>query len=102
MAGAAYLGGAIGFDGENITRLSKQSTPKGAFILKAIGALLGLAAFITDIVLVAPNLQNPETGDFDITGIAATNFTAFAIVTAAGIIGLTFFFILSHIKTKNN
>lgn len=102
VAGAAYLGSAINFENETLTRISKQNTPKSSFVLKTIGSLLGLAAFITDIVLVAPNLQNPETGDFDITGIAATNFTAFAIVTAAGIIGLTFFFILSHIKTKNN
>jgi len=63
---------------------------------------LGLAAFITDILLVAPNLQNPETGDFDITGIAATNFTALIIVTVIGAVGMTIFFVISHLKTKSN
>jgi len=102
VAGAAYLGGAIGFDGENLTRLSKSNSSKSGFALRAIGALLGLAAFITDILLVAPNLQNPETGDFDITGIAATNFTALIIVTVIGAVGMTIFFVISHLKTKSN
>jgi thiamine transporter len=100
LAGAMYLSGAIDFNGENLTRISKQNETKKGFILKAIGSFLGLAAFITDILIVAPKLQNAETGDFDITGIASVNFTALIIVTVAGAVAMALFFALSRIKSK--
>lgn len=102
VAGAAYLGGAIGFDGETITRISKQNATRNGFILKAIGWLLGLAALITDILLIAPHLQNAETGDFDITGIASANFTAIIIVTAVGALGMAILFVLSRFDSKHD
>ena len=42
------------------------------------------AALIFDIVSVFSKLQNGETGEFDITGIASVNWLAVVIVSAVG------------------
>ena len=99
VAGAAYLSTAINFEGENLVRISKQKTSKKVLVFKSAGLFVSLAALIADVLLIAPNLQNAETGDFDITGIVNTNFTALIIATAVGLLGLVFFFLLSG---KNN
>lgn len=100
VAGAAYLSGAISFEGEKLTRISKENTPKSLFCLKAIGALGALAAFIADILLIAPALQNPETGDFDVTGLSAVNFTAVIIIALAGAIWFAVFQLICRQKAK--
>lgn len=99
VAGAAYLGTAINFEGEKLVRIPKQKTSKKIFVLKSAGLLVSLAALIADVLLIAPNLQNAETGDFDITGIVKVDFTALIIATVIGFFGLIFFFLLSR---KNN
>lgn len=102
VAGAAYLSSAINFEGENLVRIAKENTPKSAFYLKAIGALGALAAFIADILLIAPTLQNPDTGDFDITGISSANFTAVIIITLVGALWLGAFYLFFAKNQKNN
>jgi hypothetical protein len=44
-----------------------------------------MAALIFDVGAVFSKLQNGETGEFDITGIAEVNWTVVAIVTAVGV-----------------
>lgn len=100
VAGVAYLSRAINFEGENLTRISKESTAKSVFYLKAIGALGALAAFIADVLLIAPSLQNPETGDFDVTGIANVNYTAVIVITLAGALWFTTFYFVCREKSK--
>ena len=102
VAGAVYLTKAINFESENLARISKENTPKNQFYLKTIGALGGLSAFVADVLLVAPNLQNPKTGEFDITGILATNFTAVIIITLAGALWMSVFYLFCRLKSKNN
>lgn len=92
VAGAAYLSGAINFGGETLSRTKKETTSKGAFYLKSIGALGALAAFVADVLLIAPSLQNPKTGEFDITGITSVNFTAAGIVALAGMVWFGIFY----------
>ena len=102
VAGAAYLARAINFKDAGLSRIAKENAPKSHFYLKLIGAFGALAAFIADILLVAPNLQNPDTGDFDITGISATNFTALVIITVAGVLWMSAFYLICRLKSKNN
>ena len=83
VIGAAYISGAIGLSGDNLTRIAKKGN-KPTFILRAVGMLLGASAFITDILLIAPHLQNPDSGDFDITGIINVDFKLVTIVTVLG------------------
>ena len=99
VAGAAYISGAIGLEGEGLTRISKSGA-KSTFILKAIGALCGVAAFIADILLIAPHLQNGESGDFDITGIVNIDFTLVGIITLAGAVLFSLFAVIANKKAK--
>lgn len=96
VAGALYLSSAINFEGENLTRTKKENLSKPTFYLRALGSLGALAAFITDILLIAPKLQNAETGEFDITGITAVNFTTVVIVTLMGVLWTIIFNLLSR------
>lgn len=96
VAGAAYLGSAIGFDGNALTRLSKSDKTQKSFILNAFGALGALAAFIADMLMIAPKLQNADSGEFDITGLANVDFVTVGIVTAAGALWLTVALILAR------
>lgn len=99
LAGAAYISGAIGLGGEGLTRISKSGA-KSTFVLKAIGALFATSAFIADVLLIAPHLQNPDSGDFDITGIVNVNFTLVGIITALGIILFSTFTLIANKKAK--
>lgn len=102
VAGAAYLSQAINFKGENLVRISKESQTKSVFYLKAIGSLGVLAAFIADILLIAPSMQNPDTGNFDITGISSVNFTAVIAITLAGALWLCIFYLICKQKSKKS
>ncbi len=95
VAGAFYLGNVIDFSGDNLKVVQSQKASGQSKIFKIIGGGGGLLAFIADIVLIAPKLQNAETGEFDITGIFAVNFTAVLIVTVIGIVWSLLFYILS-------
>ena len=99
VIGAAYIGGAIGLSGQNLTRISK-SGEKSTFILKAVGMLFAAAAFVADILLIAPCLQNSDSGDFDITGIVNANFTLIGIITLAGAVLFAVFTLIAHKRHK--
>ena len=102
VAGCAYLSGAVDFSAEKLARISKESMPKSQFYLKAIGSLGALAAFIADVLLIAPHLQNAETGEFDITGISAVNFGTIGIVTLCGLVWFSAFYFIYSKKRKSN
>lgn len=95
VAGAFYLGNVIDFSGDNLRVVQAQKTVEQSKIFKIIGGAGALSAFIADIVLIAPKLQNAETGEFDITGIFSVNFTVVLIVTVIGIAWSLLFYILS-------
>ena len=99
VAGAAYIGGAVGLEGEGVTGIAKNGT-KTSFVLKAIGALFAVATFITDILLIAPHLQNAESGDFDITGLSNVNFTLVGIITVVGAVLFAVFTVIAGKKGK--
>lgn len=100
LVGAAWLGGAVGFEGERLVRLKTESGNKVAPVFKMVGAAGGAAALITDVVLIASHLQNAETGDFDITGLAAVSWPTVLIVTLLGAIWLAVFWCIA--KKRSN
>ncbi len=99
VIGAVYIGGAVGLSGDNLTRIAKKGN-KTAFVLRAVGMLFGAATFIADILLIAPHLQNPDSGDFDITGIMNVDFGLVAILTALGAFLFGVFMIIARKKDK--
>lgn len=98
LIGAAWLSGAVGFEGERLVRLAAAPGSKAAAIFKMIGAAGAAAALIADVVLIAAHLQNAETGDFDITGLAAVNWLSVLIVTVLGAICFAVFWLIAKKK----
>ena len=97
MLGAVYVSGVLDFGSASITRAQPRAKkPDLAILFSGIAKLLLAAAAVWDIVEIAVPLQNPETGDFDITGIVNVNWVSVGIATAAGILLAAVFFLLAR------
>ena len=98
VIGAVYLCRALDFCSESITRAAPQAKkPDPAILLSGLGkAALAIAA-VFDIQHIAVRLQNPETGDFDITGITQANW---GLVAAVTVIGIALFVLLSWLASR--
>ena len=74
VALGAYLGSVIDFTRERPVRIQKEQTSAKTGRLSVLAGLVAAAAAVVDAVLVLANVQNPETGAFDITQLAAEPF----------------------------
>ena len=81
VAASAYIASAIDFTKEIPTRRRVASDARFAF-MKLLSGLAVLVAVIVDTVLVFSEIQNADTGDFDLQGLANVDWLSFAIVTA--------------------
>lgn len=81
---AYYVGGLIDFKSQKIGAL-KAETKKSRVPASVSLALIG-GALIYDVIAVFSKLQNAESGDFDITGIANVAWLNVAIVSAAAVL----------------
>ena len=98
VIGAAYLSCTLNLEGENLTRISYKKQTKSKAVLNLIGITSIVAALITDIILIAPKLQNAKTGEFDILGIFNINFLPIIIITLIAIIIFSVTKIISNHK----
>ena len=81
IAVAYYLGGAIDFSKQTPARaLSPES--KGDASLYLLSGLSLLLGGIVDVWLIAPHLQNEDTGEFYFGGLINVEWIAVAVVTA--------------------
>lgn len=80
---AFYIGGVLNFSTPRLTPVKREDGQKASW-LSYIGGAIGIGALIYDVVAVFSKLQNADSGEFDITGIASVNWTVVAIVSAAG------------------
>jgi len=96
---AFYVAGVLNF---RAPRLSPVYTKEKAALgwPAYVGGAVSLVALVYDVVAVFSHLQNAETGDFDIKGIAAVDWMSVAIVTAIGAILAAFCVLIPKI-TKN-
>ena len=82
---AAYLGGMVDFSKKTPAPFAKDSSTVGFAAYRAIGALalvLGAAISVSEIFL---NLQNAESGAFDITGLSSVDWLTVAIVSTISV-----------------
>ncbi len=84
--GAWYFSRGLDVGGERLGRVSAPTAGGKAFALELCGLGAFAAAAVADIVLVFRHLQDAETGDFMITGLAAVSWPLVAAVTAAGVL----------------
>ena len=77
-----YIGSVLDFRRENVTRLRREEN--AAFpILKFAAGLVIVCALVAVTVLVFGQIQNAETGEFDITGLKNVNWPLTGIIAAA-------------------
>ncbi|MCR5685598.1 MAG: energy-coupled thiamine transporter ThiT [Lachnospiraceae bacterium] len=93
-----YLASMLDFGGETLRPYNRSTESKSMFaklpIQKWIGGIIIAGALIFDTVMIFSKLQNPQTGDFDITGLSAVQWTWIAIISlCAAIAGLVLYFL---------
>ena len=98
---AYYLGGIIDFTRETPTRAVSQSVSEGDGALIFLAGLSFLLGGIVDISLIAPLLQDPESGEFTFAYLGEIEWLAVGIVTAlAVILGTAFIVYVKKIKKR--
>ena len=96
---AYYVGSILDFGGNDIAHLASSSN-ESVSVYNVMGGLLLAAALVFDTRSVFGKLQNPESGDFDITGLSNVSWVSLAAVTAACVLASTFLFIYASRKKK--
>lgn len=80
---AIYLGSVVDFRVKTPTRMHKEALDKTSFYCYTAAGIVALGGLICDTALVFSKLQDAESGEFTLAGLASVNWVAFAIVTAA-------------------
>ena len=65
---AYYIGSVLDFRNETVARMKTDENNRLS-IQKVLGGLVLIVAAVFDSIMVFSHLQNPETGEFDITGM---------------------------------
>lgn len=76
-----YLASAVDFSKETPVRTKVVSGEGSMPLMKLLSGLLVFAAVIVDTVLVFSKLQDAETGDFMLSGLADVDWISFSVVT---------------------
>ncbi|MCR4684867.1 MAG: energy-coupled thiamine transporter ThiT [Lachnospiraceae bacterium] len=95
---AFAIGSTLDFRSDRIRHLQPKNRRESnkEYLLK-LGGILALAiALVFDVRFVFAGLQNAETGDFDITGLAAVNWTAVAVVSLICIVTAIVLFVIAY------
>lgn len=86
VIGAVYVSRLLSFEGATVTR-AKAKTPLSvpAIVISAIGKTAALAALVWDVIIIAPTLQNADSGNFTLTGLASVDWMKVGIITVVGL-----------------
>lgn len=97
---AFYVGGILDFRQKDLRMLKQRETVRqNVFIW--IGGVLVAAGLIFLTAMVFAKLQDPETGEFMITGLRDVNWALVAPVFAFSLISGVVFFVLGNRKTAD-
>lgn len=83
---ALYIGSVLDFRGEELKRIVRTDTSAHSTVMSICAGFVIAGAAIFDVAQVFAHLQNAESGEFDITGMAAVNWTAVIAVTASAVL----------------
>ena len=86
VAAAVYIGTVIDFSSPRLKANKTEKRPVSVHVLNAVSGFLLVTAVVTIVAMVFSKLQNPETGEFDITGVTSVNITALIIVVAVAVV----------------
>ncbi len=97
-----WLFSCLNFSSPRIERAQKQQRTLASIICSSAAVLSIMAAVIIDAVAAFSKLQNPDSGELDITLITNIDFGFIGIVTAIGVALCIVFAVISKLVNKNN
>ena len=102
VAATYYICSAVDFSKDTPVRAKRLTQDKNIALMKLLSGLSILAAVIVDTTLVFSKLQNAETGDFSLAGLAEVDWISFAVVTAVCIGAAIILRIAENSKASEN
>ena len=81
-----YLGGQIDFSTETPERMKRTQATDSKRIALATSGLFLSGAFIADVALVAPDLQDPESGSLTFSGLKSAPWVAVGIISGIALL----------------
>ena len=96
---AYYIGSLVDFRNPTIRHMVQTEKTKVP-LLYWTGGLALAAGLIVDIACIFPFLQNPESGEFDFSGLSSVNWMVVLIATAAAIVIAAISFGIAFLKRK--
>ena len=102
VAATYYICSAVDFSKDTPIRAKRLTQDKNIALMKLLSGLSILAAVIVDTTLVFSKLQNAETGDFSLSGLAEVDWISFAVVTVVCIGAAIILRIAENSKASEN
>lgn len=102
VAIGVYLTSMIDFRSQYPTRVKMEKIDKVEAYYSVFAWIMLIATVIVDIVLIAPHLQDPESGEFVFTYLSDVNYVKVSVVSVVGILMATALFVLSAVRKKQN
>lgn len=86
--GAIYLSRFLSFDGGEITRNeSHRRIGGGSLVISILAKAVALIAAVWVVVIIAPTLQNAESGELFLNGLASVPWSKVGIIAVCGAVG---------------
>lgn len=73
VAVAYYLGTLLDFRRDQPVRLVREQAVPEVGVLSLLAGVFALIGIVVDVSLIFPRMQNAETGEFDLSGLAVTD-----------------------------
>ena len=104
---AAWIGGVLDLGKripERLVRTNRAVNERSEWfeILPSLAALISVFVVALDTILVAPHLQNAESGAFDFSGLSSAPWIAIAAVSGIGVVLVASLFAARGIKAKKD
>ena len=103
MIAAYYIGSFLDFRRNGIHMLPSTERNTKSPVLGVVGGMLIAGSVIFDVVHIFSKLQNPDSGELDVTMLAQVNWIMIAAVTAVALVaGVTLFIVQRQINKEAN
>lgn len=97
-----YVGASLDVTAPIPMPKKREKLNTGATVFSLLAGLCLLAALVWDTVLVFSKLQNPDSGEFMITGLADANWLLIGIITLVGVgLSCAFFYLTKRANEKS-
>lgn len=100
IAVGIYLTSMIDFRNQYPTRIKTESVDKVELYSIVFAWLILIATLIANIVLIAPYLQDPESGEFVFTYLGDVNYVRLSVVNVVGIVMAIGLFVFAKVRKK--